>query len=141
MTDAEWAEVRPLLPVSAWLQGRGGRPGGYCHRQLLDAIRYLVAGGISWRAMPVDFPGWGRFYAFFRRWQEHGLIAEFHDRLRGRVRECEDREAEPTVGVIDAQPVRAATTVPAHAATTAGRRCRAANGTSALTSAFLSTIK
>jgi transposase len=58
MSDAEWAAVRPLLPVPAWLQGRGGQPEGYCHRQLLDAIRYLVAGGISWRAMPADFPGW-----------------------------------------------------------------------------------
>ncbi|WP_433549082.1 transposase [Streptomyces sp. CA-294286] len=87
MTDAEWAAIRPLLPVPAWLQGRGGRPEGYCHRQLLDAIRYLVAGGISWRAIPADFPDWGRVYAFFRRWREHGLITEFHDRLRGRVRE------------------------------------------------------
>jgi hypothetical protein len=64
MTDAEWAAIRPLLPVPAWLQGRGGRPEGYCHRQLLDAIRYLVTGGISRRAMPADFPGWGRVYAF-----------------------------------------------------------------------------
>ncbi|WP_261994763.1 transposase [Streptomyces sp. ME109] len=43
------------------------RPEGYCHRQMLDAIRCLVAGGISWRAMPADFPGWGRVYASFRR--------------------------------------------------------------------------
>ncbi|MGW0771381.1 IS5 family transposase [Streptomyces sp. NPDC002676] len=113
MTDAEWAAVRPLLPVPAWFQGRGGRPEGYCHRQLLDAIRYLVAGGISWRAMPADFPAWGRVYAFFRRWREHGLIAEFHDRLRGTVREREGREVEPTAGIIDAQSVRAAATVPA----------------------------
>lgn len=28
MTDAEWAAVRPLLPVPAWFQGRGGRPYG-----------------------------------------------------------------------------------------------------------------
>ena len=103
MTDAEWAAVRPLLPVPAWLQGRGGRTEGYCHRQLLDAVRYLVAGGIPWRALPSDFPGWGRVYAFFRRWREHGLIAEFHDRLRGTVREHEGREAEPTAGIIDAQ--------------------------------------
>ncbi|MEV0889062.1 transposase [Streptomyces microflavus] len=89
MSDAEWAAVRPLLPVPAWLQGRGGQPEGYCHRQLLDAIRYLVAGGISRRAMPADFPDWGRVYAFFRRWREQGLITEFHDRLRGRVRERE----------------------------------------------------
>ncbi|MFB7495073.1 transposase [Streptomyces sp. NPDC056161] len=112
MTDAEWTAVRPLLPVPAWLQGRGGRLGGYCHRQLLDAIRYLVAGGISWRALPVDFSGWGRVYAFFRRWREHGLTAEFHDRLRGKVREYEGREAEPTAGIIDAQSVRATATVP-----------------------------
>ncbi|MFI1169598.1 transposase [Streptomyces sp. NPDC020801] len=63
--------------------------------------------------MPADFPAWGRVYAFFRRWREHGLISEFHDRLCGRVREREGREAEPTEGVIDAQPVRAAATGPA----------------------------
>jgi len=36
LTDAEWAIVRPLLPVPAWLNGRGGRPEGYCHRQMVD---------------------------------------------------------------------------------------------------------
>ncbi|MEU8943724.1 transposase [Streptomyces goshikiensis] len=56
MTDAEWAAVRPLPPVPACFPGLGGRPEGYCHRQLLDAIRYLAAGGISQRAMPADFP-------------------------------------------------------------------------------------
>ncbi|WP_372516414.1 transposase [Streptomyces noursei] len=45
MTDAEWAAIRPWLPVRAWLQGRGGQPEGCCHRQMLDAVRYLVAGG------------------------------------------------------------------------------------------------
>lgn len=113
MTDAEWAAVRPLLPVPAWLEGKGGQPEGYCHRQMLDAIRYLVAGGISWRAMPADFPAWGRVYAFFRRWREHGLVAEFHDRLRGKVREHEGREVEPSAGIIDAQSVRASASVSA----------------------------
>ncbi|WTU95740.1 IS5 family transposase [Streptomyces sp. NBC_00045] len=113
MTDAEWAAVRPLLPVPAWLEGRGGQPEGYCHRQMLDAIRYLVAGGISWRSMPVDFPAWARVYAFFRRWRENELIAEFHDRLRENVRKREGREAEPSAGIIDAQSVKAAASVPA----------------------------
>ncbi|MFD9445294.1 transposase [Streptomyces sp. NPDC060006] len=115
MTDAEWATIRPLLPVPAWLQGRGGRPKGYCHRQLLHAIRYLVAGGTSWRAMPADFPGWGRVYDFFRRRREHGLIPEFHDRLRGKVRERAGREAEPTAGIIDAQSVICALSCSVHA--------------------------
>ncbi|MFF3460488.1 IS5 family transposase [Streptomyces sp. NPDC002730] len=113
MNDAEWAAVRPLLPTPAWLEGRGGQPEAYCHRQMLDAIRYLVAGGISWRSMPADFPAWDRVYAFFRRWLHTGLITEFHDRLRGRVREREGRKAEPTAAIIDAQSVKAAASVPA----------------------------
>ncbi|MFI8076110.1 hypothetical protein ACIF85_46420 [Streptomyces sp. NPDC086033] len=34
---------------------------------MLDAVRYLVAGGMSWRAMPADFPTWAWVNAFFRR--------------------------------------------------------------------------
>ncbi|MEU0837591.1 transposase [Streptomyces sp. NPDC005969] len=70
-----------MLPVPAWMEGRGGQPEGYCHRQMLDAVFYVVDNGIKWRAMPVDFPAWDRVYAFFRRWREKGLIAELHDRL------------------------------------------------------------
>ncbi|MFD7478667.1 transposase [Streptomyces sp. NPDC059837] len=42
MTDTEWAQLRPLLPVPGWSRGRGGLPEAYCHRATLDAIRYLV---------------------------------------------------------------------------------------------------
>ncbi|MCX4984743.1 IS5 family transposase [Streptomyces sp. NBC_00572] len=111
MSDAEWAAVRPLLPVPAWLEGRGGQPEGYCHRQILDAVRYLLDNGIKWRAIPADFPAWDRVYAFFRRWRRQGLINEFHDRLRSRVRELEGRQAEPTAAIIDSQSLRAADTV------------------------------
>ncbi|MFI2207680.1 IS5 family transposase [Streptomyces sp. NPDC020192] len=107
MTDAEWVVVRPLLPVPGWLRGRGGRPEAYCHRAMLDAIRYLVDNGIKWRAMPADFPPWDRVYAFFRRWRDHGLVREFHDRLRGQVRTRLGRDAEPTAAVIDSQCVKA----------------------------------
>ncbi|MFF4763790.1 hypothetical protein [Streptomyces sp. NPDC001292] len=42
MADAEWTTVRGMIPVSAWGEGRGGRPEEYCHRDILDAIRYVV---------------------------------------------------------------------------------------------------
>ncbi|MFD7731288.1 IS5 family transposase [Kitasatospora phosalacinea] len=113
MTDAEWAVVRDALPVPGWLEGRGGQPEGYCHRQMVDAVRYLVAGGITWRAMPADFPAWDRVYAFSRRWRDKGLVAEFHDRLRDRVREAAGCDREPTAGIIDAQSVKGAASVPA----------------------------
>ncbi|MEV5144097.1 transposase [Streptomyces sp. NPDC052727] len=91
MSDAEWALVRDLLPVPGWLAGRGGRPEGYCHRQMIDAVRYLVDNGIKWRAMPSDFPPWPRVYAFFARWRDTGLVAELHDRLREAIRTAEGR--------------------------------------------------
>ncbi|MFE9560090.1 transposase [Streptomyces sp. NPDC006487] len=67
MSDAEGAVVRPLPPVPGWLRsagrggaGRGGQPEAYCHRAMLDAIRYLVDNGTKWRAMPAAFPPWDR---------------------------------------------------------------------------------
>ncbi|WP_405803679.1 transposase [Streptomyces sp. NBC_00210] len=57
--------------------------------------------------MPADFPPWDRVYAFFRRWRDHALVREFHDRLRTRVRERLGRDAEPTAGVIDSQSIKA----------------------------------
>lgn len=107
MTDIEWAQVRSLLPVPGWLCGRGGRPEGYRHRAMLDAIRYLVDNGNKRRAVPGDFPPWDQGYAFFRRWRDHGLVREFHDRLRGQVREKLGRNAEPTAGLIESQSVKA----------------------------------
>ncbi|MFF1277861.1 transposase [Streptomyces marokkonensis] len=67
MSDTEWALVRDLLPVPGRLEGRGGKPEGYCHGQMIDAVRYLVDNGIKWRAMPSDFPPWPRVHAFFAR--------------------------------------------------------------------------
>ncbi|WP_432190370.1 transposase [Streptomyces sp. Tue6028] len=52
MTDAEWAVVRDALPVPAWLEGRGGQPEGYCHRQMLDAVFYVTDNGVKWRSVP-----------------------------------------------------------------------------------------
>ncbi|MFD7581381.1 hypothetical protein [Kitasatospora sp. NPDC059803] len=51
--------------------------------------------------------------AFARRWRARGLLAEFHDRMGGMVREDAGRDPEPTAAVIDAQCLRAAATVPA----------------------------
>jgi transposase len=79
---------------------------------MLDAIRYLVDNGIKWAAMPCDFPPYKRVHAFFTRWRDHGLTAEFHDRLRGRVRLAQGRTPGPTAAVTDSQSVKAAANVP-----------------------------
>ena len=88
-----------------------GRPEGYCHRHMIDAVRYVVDNGIKWRAMRSDFPPWPRVYAFFARWRDAGLVAELHDWLRGAVRDAEGRDQEPSAAVIDSQSVKADATV------------------------------
>ncbi|MFB7291130.1 transposase [Actinacidiphila glaucinigra] len=73
MTEPEWAVVRELLPVPGWLEGKGAA-GGVLPPADGRRVRYLVAGGITWRAMPADFPSWDRVYAFWRRWRNKGMI-------------------------------------------------------------------
>ncbi|MFE9601383.1 ISAs1 family transposase [Streptomyces hokutonensis] len=111
MTDAEWAEVRAAMPVLAWLLKRGGRPEELAHREILDAVRYLVDNGVKWMALPVDFPYWRAVYDFFRRWRAYDYVREPYERLRHSARERAGRNAEPGAGIIDSQSVDASETV------------------------------
>ncbi|MEY9997017.1 transposase [Streptomyces sp. V4I8] len=113
MTDAEWAVVRAAMPVPAWLEGRGGRPEEFCHREMVDAVRYVVDNGAKWRSVPADFPWWRAVYDFFRRWRRHGYVRELYQRLRRLQRRRQGREEEPSAGIIDAQSVDGAETCPA----------------------------
>jgi transposase len=56
LTDAQWAIIEPLLPAPGNTAGRGGRPEKHPRRLVLDAIFYLVRGGIAWRQLPAEFP-------------------------------------------------------------------------------------
>lgn len=79
---------------------------------MLDAVRYVVDNGVKWANLPADFPPYRRLHAFARRWQVTGLLAEFHDRLRDRVREKAGRAVDPTAAIVDSQSVRAAANIP-----------------------------
>ncbi len=51
-TDAEWRVIAPLIPAAK----PGGRPEQYPKREIVNAIRYVVRTGCSWRLLPHDFP-------------------------------------------------------------------------------------
>jgi transposase len=65
--DRQWALLAPLLPAARTTGGRRDRPEKWDRRLVLDAIFYLVRGGIAWRALPADFPPHQTVYALFRR--------------------------------------------------------------------------
>ena len=112
-TDAQWAGIDPLLPDPASLTGHGGRPEEHCHRDMVDAIFYLVDNGNKWRALPADFPPWSTVYNYLAAWERHGITQHLLDSLRDRVRLAEGRAAAPSAGVVDSQSVKAADTVTA----------------------------
>lgn len=112
ITDAQWAVLEPLLPPPGNSGGRGGRPEAHPRRNVLDAIFYLVRGGIAWAQLPRDFPPHQTVYGIFGRWARHGAWQAIHDALRDLVRVHEGRDPLPTAAIIDSQSVRGADTVP-----------------------------
>jgi transposase len=113
ITDAQWAVLEPLLPPPGNTTGRGGRAEKHPRRLVLDAIFYLVRGGIAWAALPLGFPPYQTVYGLFTRWTRHGIWQHIHDALRDLVRVHEGRDPLPTAAIIDSQSVRGADTVPA----------------------------
>jgi transposase len=112
LSDAQWSILEPLLPPPGNTAGKGGRPEKHPRRLVLDAIFYLVRGGIAWRQLPVGFPPPSTVYDLFRRWAKAGSWAAIHDALRDLVRVYEGRDPQPTAAIIDSQSVRGADTVP-----------------------------
>jgi transposase len=113
LTDAQWQLLEPLLPPPGNTAGRGGRPEKHDRRRVLDAIFYLVRGGIAWAALPAEFLPAKTVYGIFRRWAAAGAWIRLHDALRDRARLRAGRHPSPTAAVIDSASVRGADTVPA----------------------------
>lgn len=101
LTDAEWKLIEPLVPGPKLF----GRPPRYTKREILDAIFYVVRGGIAWRLLPHDLPPWRIVYYYFMIWRRDGLWPQIHDALRDRVRLQSGKKA-PTAAILDSQSVK-----------------------------------
>lgn len=125
MTEAQWAVLEPLLPPPGNTTGSGGRPEKHPRRLVLDAIFYVVRGGIAWRQLPHDFPPAKTIYDIFRRWAKADVWQQVHDALRDLVRLHAGRDPLPTAAIVDSQTVRGADTVPtASAGYDAGKKTK-----------------
>ena len=81
-----------------------GRP-ATDRRWVIDAILYVLKGGIPWRLMPSSFPPWQTVYHVFRMWTLDHTWTAVDETLRTCVRLQEGRDAEPTAAVLDSQSV------------------------------------
>lgn len=78
LTDAQWELVEPLLPRAK----TGGRPRSVDLRAVVNALLYVLMGGIAWRLLPHDFPKWQTVYHYFRQWRDDGTFEQINERLR-----------------------------------------------------------
>src|SRR5215212_8809747 len=101
LTDAEWAVIEPLLPKAC---GRGRTR--TCLREVLNAIFYVLRGGITWRLIPSDLPPKSTVFGWFSLWRDTGLFETINHLLVMADRERVGREASPSAAVIDSQSVK-----------------------------------
>jgi putative transposase len=101
LTNQEWLIIEPFIE-----QGIMGRPRKHSIRDIIDAIMYVLRGGIQWRMLPKDFPPWKTVYDYFFRWKKNGKWDEIHDELRKKCRIKAGKEESPTAAIVDSQSVR-----------------------------------
>ena len=101
LTDAQWAFLKPMLPKPS----QRGRP-PTDRRQIINAILYILKGGIPWRLLPVHFPPWKTVYLIFRQWSRNHTWRALHDRLRAFVRQAHGKRSRPTAAILDSQSVK-----------------------------------
>lgn len=103
LTNEQWELIEPLLPKK-----RQGRNAVHSRREMVNALLYLTRTGCQWRMLPHDFPPWEAVYAFWRRLVERNILMQINDALRTMIRLEEEREAEPSVVIVDSQSVQTA---------------------------------
>lgn len=102
LTDAEWSVLEPLLPPASYV----GRPRKWPMRRIVEAILFLLRGGLPWRMLPPCFPPVSTVRRWFYLWRDTGLWLTINHVLLMACREMTGREASPSAGVIDSQSVK-----------------------------------
>ncbi len=102
LTDAEWAVLKPLLPQPSLV----GRPPTWPLREIVEAIFYVLRGGVPWRMLPPCFPPRQTVYGWFAAFRDAGVWEAVNHHLVMLDRERSGREASPSAAVIDSQSVK-----------------------------------
>ena len=104
LTDEECALVAPSITRAK----RGGNKRTIDVREVVNGLMYVLGTGCQWRAIPKDLPPRSTVNDYFKRWEHDGTLTRIHHALYVKCREMADRQASPTVGIIDSQSVKSA---------------------------------
>jgi len=102
LTDDEWEEIKHFFERP---DPRGNK-GYHDKRDIINAIFYVIKGGIQWRMMPIDFPPWQTVYNHFSRLNKRGIWEQVLDFLNIKSRIKAERKPEPSYAIVDSQSVK-----------------------------------
>jgi putative transposase len=102
LTDDEWEGIKHFFDRP---DPRGNK-GLHEKRTIVNAIFYVVKGGIQWRMMPNDLPPWETVYDHFSRLCKRGVWEQVLDALNSKHREKEKRKSAPSYTIVDSQSVK-----------------------------------
>ena len=71
-------------------------------------MMYMLSTGCQWMAIPKDLPPKSMVNDYFKRWEWDGTLNRIYYELYVQCCELADREASPTVAIIDSQSVKSA---------------------------------
>jgi putative transposase len=106
LSDLQWNLIKPLLPAPK----PGGRRREVDIREVVNAVFYVLKSGCAWKDLPHDFPPEGTVRDYFHQWRRGGVWERLQDALRRASRVQENREPDPSAGVLDSQSVKATRT-------------------------------
>ena len=89
LTDDEWALLEPFFPPPSHV----GRPRKWPLRRIVEAILYLLRGGLPWRMLPPCFPPVSTVRRWFYLWRDNKLWLSLNHTLLLIGREAAHREA------------------------------------------------
>ena len=104
LTDDEWRLIEPLIPPSR----PGGNKRSVVIREVVNGLMYILSTGCQWRAIPRDLAARSTVNRYFARWTDDGTVDRLHHTFHVTCRELADRQASPTVAIIDSQSVKSA---------------------------------
>ena len=69
LTDQQWQQLQPLLPLQKPTTGRPAKD----HRTIINGILWVLRTGAPWRDLPERYGPWRTIASRFYRWRQDGL--------------------------------------------------------------------
>ena len=103
LSDAEWQLIEPFFRRP----DPRGNQGKHAKRDIINAILYVVYGGIQWRMLPKEFPPWGvPSTIIFVGSTQRGVWQQALDALTQQSRRRQGRHVHPSHAIVDSQSVK-----------------------------------